>query len=85
MARVKSYGNVLREYEFHPEAKCADASGDPCKKQTLGLLGRRYVAIDRFTYIGKESNKLQEVEEGGVPSESDVYTVSAIRGATSGR
>ena len=28
MARVKSYGDVLREYEYHPEAKCADASGD---------------------------------------------------------
>jgi hypothetical protein len=25
-------------------------------------------------FIGKESNKLEEVEEGGVPSESDVYT-----------
>jgi len=31
--------------------------------------------IDGFTYIGKESNKLEAVEEGGVPSESDVYTV----------
>jgi hypothetical protein len=74
MARVKSYENVLREYEYHPEAKCADASGAPCKKGTIGLLGRRHVLIDGFVYIGKESNKLQEVEEGGVPSESDVYT-----------
>ncbi|HEY1655167.1 MAG TPA: DNA polymerase [Candidatus Tumulicola sp.] len=40
MARVKSYGDVLREYEYHPEAKCADASGAPCGKQTLGLLRR---------------------------------------------
>ena len=75
MAAVKSYGSVLREYEYHPEAKCADASGAPCKKRTTGLLGRRHVEIDGFAYIGKESNKLQEVEEGGVPSESDVYTV----------
>ena len=30
--------------------------------------------IEGFDYIGKESNKLQEVEEGGVPSDSDVYT-----------
>ena len=30
--------------------------------------------IDGFTYIGKESNRLQEVEEAGVPSEIDVYT-----------
>jgi hypothetical protein len=74
VARVKSYGDVLREYEYHPEAKCADAKGAPCGKQTVGLLGRRHVAIDGFDYIGKESNKIEQVEEGGVPAESDVYT-----------
>ena len=31
--------------------------------------------VDGFVFIGKESNKLEAVEEGGVPSESDVYTV----------
>ena len=36
IARVKSYGDVLEEYEFHEEAKCADASGAPCGKQTVG-------------------------------------------------
>jgi hypothetical protein len=25
--------------------------------------------------IGKESNKIEQVEEGGVPAESDVYTI----------
>src|SRR5215469_14915335 len=38
-ARVKTYGDVVTEYEFHPESKCADASGKPCEKQTTGLLG----------------------------------------------
>jgi hypothetical protein len=75
MAAVKSYGTVLREYEYHPEAKCADATGAPCRKQTVGSLGRRHIAIDGFVFIGKESNKLEQVEEGGVPSESDVYTI----------
>jgi hypothetical protein len=75
MARVKSYGDVLREYEDRPEAKCANASGAPCKKGTTGLLGRRHVSIDGFTYIGKESNKLEEVAEGGVPTDRDVYTI----------
>lgn len=74
VARVKSYGDALREYEYHPEAKCADANGKPSRKQTVGLLGRRHVAVDGFVYIGRESNKLQEVEEGSVPAESDVYT-----------
>jgi hypothetical protein len=74
VARVKSYGDVLREYEYHPEAKCAGADGKPCGKQTVGLLYRRHVAIGGFDYIGKESNRLEQVEEGGVPAESDVYT-----------
>ena len=75
LARVKGYGDVLLEYEYHPEAKCADAGGKPCGKQTVGLLGRRHIVIDGFDYIGKESNKIEQVEEGGVPAESDVYTI----------
>jgi hypothetical protein len=72
---VKSYGDVLEEYEFHEEAKCADASGAPCGKQTVGLLQRRHVNIERPPrFIGKESNKLEEVEEGSVPDAGDVYT-----------
>lgn len=75
IARVKNYGDVLEEYEFHEEAKCADANGAPCDKQTVGLLRRRHVAIEwppRF--IGKESNKLEEVEEQSVSDAGDVYT-----------
>ena len=74
LARVKSYGDVLEEYEFHEEAKCADASGEPCERQTRGLLQRRHVTIESLAFIGKESNKLEEVEEGNVPEASDVYT-----------
>ena len=72
VARVKSYGDVLREYEFHPEAKCADVGGALCSKQTVGLLRRRHVAIDSITYIGKESNKLEEVEQS-LLDPGDVY------------
>ena len=75
IARVKSYGDVLEEYEFHEEAKCADASGEPCRKQTAGLLQRRHATIEwppRF--IGKESNKLEAVGEGSVADAGDVYT-----------
>jgi DNA polymerase III epsilon subunit-like protein len=63
-ARVKTYGEVLLEYEFHPEAKCADADGNPSGKRTVGLLQRRHVRIDEIKYIGKESNSLEEVEVG---------------------
>lgn len=75
MARVKNYGDVQRDYELHPEAKCADADGKPCRKKSIGLLERRLISIDGFDYIGKESNKIEQVEEGGVPAESDVYTI----------
>ncbi|MFZ1017685.1 MAG: hypothetical protein WAN39_07440, partial [Candidatus Cybelea sp.] len=74
IARVKSYGDVLEEYEFHEEAQCADACGAPCGKQTMGLLRRRHVTIESMTPIVKESNKLEEVEEGAVPDAGDVYT-----------
>ena len=73
-ARVKTYDEVLREYEIHPESKCADASGKPCGKQTVGLLQRRHVRIDQIKYIGKESNSLEEVEGCLVHSAENVYT-----------
>lgn len=73
-ARVKTYGEVLREYEFHPEAKCADKDGNPCCKQTTGLLQRRHIKIDLLKYIGKESNSLEDVQSGLIHSDQNVYT-----------
>ena len=73
-ARVKTYGDVLQEYEFHAESKCADANGNPCSKPTVGLLGRRHIRIEQIKYIGKESNTLEEVAAGLHHSEQNVYT-----------
>lgn len=73
-ARVKTYAELLEEYEYHPESKCADAEGDVCGKQTVGLLQRRHIQIGSITYIGKESNRLEEVEAGTIHSADDVYT-----------
>lgn len=66
-ARVKTYGDVLQEYEWHPEPKCADAEGHRCEKPTIGLLQRRHVRVAAVKYIGKESNHLDEVELGPDP------------------
>lgn len=74
IALVRSYRDVLRAYEFHPESKCADADGNVCGKQTGGLLQRRHVEIDRARFIGKESNALEAVEAGLVHSANGVYT-----------
>jgi len=68
VARVKTYGEVFREYEFHPGAKSADAKGKPSGKQTFGLLRRRHVRIERIIYIGKESNRLEEIYAGLIHS-----------------
>jgi hypothetical protein len=73
-ARVKTIGDVLSEYEFHPEAKCADTDGIPCSKQTIGLLERRHIRVEQIKYIGKESNALEDVESGLIHSEQSVYT-----------
>lgn len=74
LARVKTYGDILCEYEFHPEAKCADSEGNPCGKQTVGLLQCRHIRIELLKFIGKESNSLEEVEAGLLHSEASVYT-----------
>lgn len=74
IARVKIYGDVLLEYEHHEEAKCADANGKPCEKQTVGLLTSRHVVVENIRFIGKESNKLEETEEQTISDPSDVST-----------
>ena len=56
------------------KAKFADAQGEPCRKQTVGLLQRRHVRIGLLTNIGKESNSLEEVQAGLVHDEENVYT-----------
>ncbi len=61
-------------YEFHLGAKNADAKGKPSGKQTFGLLRRRHVRVDQIIYIGRESNRLEEMEAGVIHSPDSVYT-----------
>ncbi|MBB5338395.1 hypothetical protein [Tunturiibacter gelidoferens] len=73
-ARVKTYGDVIADYEHHPESKCADVNGNICDKKTVGLLYRRHVCIGEIIPIGKESNSLEEVDAGLIHSFESVYT-----------
>jgi hypothetical protein len=73
-ARVKTYGDVFEEYAHHPESKCADEHGNVCDRQITGLLYRRRVRIGEIIPIGKESNKLEEVDAGLIHSAESVYT-----------
>jgi hypothetical protein len=52
----------------------ADAKGKPSSKQSVGLLHRRHVRVERIIYIGKESNRLEEIEAGVIHSPESVYT-----------
>ncbi len=72
--RVKTYGDVLAEYRVHPEPKSLGPDGEPCGRATRGLLRRRPVKAVHITYIGKESNKLEDVEAGVVHDSDEVLT-----------
>lgn len=73
-ARIKTYGDVVLEYEHHPEPKAAGPDGAACRRDTIGLLQQRHVQIGLVKYIGKESNRLEAVEAGLEHEEADVYT-----------
>jgi hypothetical protein len=75
-ARVQTYREVLEAFWHHPEAKSSDANGRPCGWQARGLLRRRRVCTrpELLTYVGKESNKLEEVASGLEHDPDAVYT-----------
>jgi hypothetical protein len=74
IVRVKTYRDVLEEYRTHPEAKSLDPEGEVCSRQAIGLLQRRPVTRSRLIYVGKESNRLEEVEAGLIHDLDEVYT-----------
>jgi hypothetical protein len=74
---VVSFGDALHRYLVHPEYKSADASGRVCDKLTVGLLARRRIHVGKIRYIGKESNRLEEVQNCMVSNE-DEFRVTYI-------
>lgn len=76
VARIKTYRDVLAEFRSHPEAKSAAPEGRPCDRRTAGLLDRRIVRSVRAltTHVGKESNRLEEVEAGVEHDPDEVWT-----------
>jgi hypothetical protein len=72
--RIRTYREVLDEYRTHPEAKSLDPTGKVCDRQSIGFLRRRPVTRSSRSYVGKESNQLEEVEAGLVHDPDEVYT-----------
>ena len=64
VTQVVTYGEVIRRFVVHPEPKSADIDGNPCGRTTVGYLRRRHIRVGPLTYIGKESNRLDDVEHG---------------------
>ncbi len=66
---------MLLQYRLHPEHKFHGPDGTPCGRLTQGLLrSRRVHAAGPARLIGKEANKLDEVQAGLASSLSDVVT-----------
>jgi hypothetical protein len=72
--RAKTYADVLRDYRLHPESKSLAPDGTVCTGSTTGFLRRRPVTAVYLTHVGKESNRLEEVEAGLVHDPDEVYT-----------
>jgi hypothetical protein len=62
--RVQTFGDILDRFRVHPESKSAGPDGLPAHEKTVGLLGRLDIRAIAITHIGKESNLLEQQEEG---------------------
>jgi hypothetical protein len=75
LARLKTYSEVVQEHGTHPEPKSLGADGQPCSRATRGLLTRRPVAVRSISYVGKESNFLEDVTQEYVHDWEEVIEV----------
>jgi hypothetical protein len=72
-AEARTYGDVVREYRWHLEAKSLAPDGSKCTPRTAGLLQRTpVVAAPQFATIGKETNRRWEREDDISLLENDV-------------
>jgi len=63
-ARVSAMRDVLERHFAHPEVKNADGAGRACGPATRGLLQRRKLQVVGVEYVGKESDRWEEIEQG---------------------
>ena len=62
--RVQDFEDVLTRFRNHPESKSGDAEGNRSDSGTTGLLGRLHLQVLSVLHIGKETNLLEQQEEG---------------------
>jgi hypothetical protein len=72
---VRSYADILREYRVHPEYKFNGHDGQPCRRNTRGLLQRRRIdLVGPPQLIGKEANNIDEVQAGRYAQLDEIIT-----------
>ncbi|MGA7330006.1 MAG: hypothetical protein WBX25_37360 [Rhodomicrobium sp.] len=64
---LRNYGQALRQYHLHPEAKFLQG-----RQMDSGLTLRRHVFVDDIDPIGKEANEIEEDETFGADEGSTV-------------
>jgi hypothetical protein len=72
--RLTTYGDVVREYRLHPETKSGHPAGGPGHRGSIGVLPRLHVDATEVRHIGKESNRLEESEDGLDVLEDEAFT-----------
>ncbi len=70
-------GGGIRE---HPETKSLGRDDQTCTSETVGLLSRRHVRPSWIQHIGKEANRLEDVERGDVQEWDEVLERFEPRG-----
>lgn len=71
--RLKTYRDVIREYRLHPDAKSGDPAGGQAHRGSVGLLPRLHIRATEVRHIGKESNRMDEEEEGALVDADRIY------------
>jgi len=72
--RLATIGDVVRDFRLHPEAKSGDGRGGLGRRGSVGVLPRLTVrAVGLPVHIGKESNRLEDVQDGLITDPDDVY------------
>jgi hypothetical protein len=63
--RLATIGDVVAAYRLHPETKSRDPPGGLGRRGSIGVLPRLTVhAIGLPVHIGKESNRVEDVQDG---------------------
>ena len=57
-----------------PNPRASTPDGQPCHRQSTGLLQRRPVVATEISYIGKESNRLEETTAGLIHDPTEILS-----------